>query len=173
MGKIPKLWLNYENNIEPKNLDYFKYAIQYLREEYPKLMEERFRTRKNITIIHGDLHPGQTFMSKTNDRTVKFIGLQAVRIGLCTEDLAMLLALHIESDKRCAKPLLDYYYQCLCEQVKDYTYEEFIKDYKISIAEHMFFTIKLINNGIFDFSMRDKAIKAFETFILEDDSTNI
>lgn len=167
-GKIPKIWMNFENNMEPEKLDYFEDAIQYLREEYPKLIDERFNSGKNITIIHGDLHPGQTFMSKTNDRTIKFIGLQAVRIGLCTEDLAMLLALHIESDKMSAKPLLDYYYQCLCEQVKDYSYEEFFNDYKISVAENMFFTIKLINNGIFDFNMRDKAIKAYETFVIED-----
>lgn len=167
-GKIPKIWMNFENNIEPKKLDYFQYAIEYLREEYPKLIDERFHSGKNITIIHGDLHPGQTFMSKTNDRTIKFFGLQAVRMGLCTEDLAMLLALHIESDKMCAKPLLDYYYQCLCEQVKDYSYEDYINDYKISVAENMFFTIRLINNGIYDFNMRDKAIKAFETFVIED-----
>lgn len=167
-GKIPKVWMEFENNIESKKLDYFQYAIQYLREEYPKLIEKRINSGKNITIIHGDLHPGQTFMSKTNDRTIKFIGFQAVRMGLCTEDLAMLLALHIESDKMCAKPLLDYYYQCLCEQVKDYSYEDFMNDYKISVAENMFFTIKLINNGIFDFNMRDKAIEAFETFVIED-----
>lgn len=167
-GKIPKIWMNFENNIDPVKLDYFQDAIQYLREEYPKLIDTRFNSGKNITIIHGDLHPGQTFMSKANDRTIKFVGLQAVRMGLCTEDLAMLLALHIESDKMYAKPLLDYYYQCLCEQVKDYPYEEFINDYKISIAENMFFTIRLINNGIFDFSMRDNAIKAYETFVIED-----
>lgn len=167
-GKIPKIWMNFENNIEPIKLDYFQDAIKYLKEEYPKLIDARFNSGKNITIIHGDLHPGQTFMSKTNDRTIKFFGLQAVRMGLCTEDLAMLLALHIESDKMCAKPLLDYYYQSLCEHVKDYPYEEFINDYKISIAENMFFTIKLINNGIFDFNMRDKAIKAYETFVIDD-----
>lgn len=167
-GKIPKIWMNFENNIEPVKLDYFQDAIQYLREEYPKLIDTRFNSGKNITIIHGDLHPGQTFISKANNRAIKFVGLQAVRMGLCTEDLAMLLALHIESDKMYAKPLLDYYYQCLCEQVKDYPYEEFINDYKISIAENMFFTIRLINNGIFDFSMRDNAIKAYETFVIED-----
>lgn len=167
-GKIPKLWMNFENNIDPKKLDYFQDAIQYLRNEYPKIIDTRFNSGKNITIIHGDLHPGQTLMSKTDDRIIKFVGLQAVRIGLCTEDLAMLVALHIESDKMCAKPLLEYYYQSLCEHVKDYPYEEFINDYKISIAENMFFTIKLINNGIFDFNMRDKAIKAYETFVMED-----
>jgi len=167
-GKIPKVWMHFENNIEPIKLDYFQNAIQYLRKEYPKLIDARYNSGKNITIIHGDLHPGQTFMSKTNDRTIKFVGLQAVRMGLCTEDLAMLLALHIESDKMCAKPLLEYYYQCLCEQVKDYPYEEFINDYKISIAENMFFTIRLINNGIYDFNMRDNAIKAYETFVIDD-----
>lgn len=164
-GKIPKIWMNFENNIAPIKLDYFQDAIQYLKEAYPKLIDTRFNSGKNITIIHGDLHPGQIFMSKASDRTIKFIGLQAVRIGLCTEDLAMLLALHIKSDN--SKPLLDFYYQSLCEQVKDYSYEEFINDYKISIAENMFFTIKLINNGIFDFNMRDKAIKAYETFFIE------
>lgn len=167
-GNIPKVWMNFENNIDLKKLDYFQDAIQYLRMEYPKLIETRFNPRKNITIIHGDLHPGQTLMSKTNDRTIKFVGLQAIRMGLCTEDLAMLIALHIESDKTYAKPLLDYYFQCLCENVKDYSYEEFINDYKISVAENMFFAIKLMNKGIYDFTMRDKAIKAFETFVMED-----
>lgn len=168
LGKIPKVWMNFENSIDPSKLEYFHEAILYLRKEYPKLIDARFNSGRNITIIHGDLHPGQTFMSKSNDRTIKFVGLQAVRTGLCTEDLAMLLALHIEPDKMRVNPLLDYYFKCLCEQVKDYSYEEFINDYKISVAENMFFTIKLINNGIYDFNMRDKAIRAFETFILED-----
>ncbi|HBL85453.1 MAG: hypothetical protein A2Y17_02795 [Clostridiales bacterium GWF2_38_85] len=166
-GKIPKVWMSLENNIEAKKLDYFQDAIQYLKEEYVKLIDTRFHTGKNITIVHGDLHPGQTYMSKTKDRAIKFVGLQAVRMGLCTEDLAMLLALHIEPDKTKIKPLLDYYYQCLSEKVKDYPYETFINDYKISIAENMFFTIRLINSGIYDFNMRDKSIKAFETFILK------
>jgi transcriptional regulator with XRE-family HTH domain len=167
-GKIPKVWMNFENNIESKKLEYFRLAIEYLRANYQKLIDERFHSEKNITIIHGDLHPGQTYMAKTNDRGVKFVGLQAVRVGLCTEDLAMLLALHMESDKAKAKPLLDYYYQCLSEKVKDYPYDVFLNDYKISVAENMFFTIRLINNGIYDFTMRDKAIKAFESFVLED-----
>lgn len=164
-GKIPKVWGAFENNIESKKLDCFMDAVDYLKEEYAKLIDLRFNTGKNITIIHGDLHPGQTLMSKGDDRSIKFIGLQAVRVGICTEDLAMLLALHIEPDKAKAMPLLDYYYQCLCETVKDYPYEIFINDYKISVAENMFFTIKLINSGIYDFDMRDRAIRAFETFV--------
>lgn len=168
-GEIPKVWEVFENTIEIKKLDCFQDAIQLLKQRYVNLLNTRFHTGKNITIIHGDLHPGNTFLSKSNDRSVKFIDLQAVRIGLCTEDLAMLFALHIEPDRKHAQPLMDYYYHCLCKTVKNYPYEMFINDYQISIMENMFFSIRLINQGIYDFSMRDRAIKAFETFVLDAD----
>ena len=165
-GKIPKTWNIFENHIEIAKLDYFQTAIDILREKYTELLGTRFNKGKNITIIHGDMHPGNIFISKSSERTVKFIDLEAVRMGLCTEDLAMLIALHIEPDKNKAMPLLEYYHNCLCEKVNDYPFDIFIKDYKISIMENMFFTIRLINRGIYDFSMRDKAMRAFETFIL-------
>lgn len=172
-GKIPKTWeavgfgVTLENNITPEKFELFEDAISRLKNEYPALIDSRFNAGKHITIIHGDLHPGQTSLSKSVDRTVKFTGLQALRIGLCTEDLAMLIALHIEPNKKKALNMLDVYYSSLCDKIKDYPYETFIKDYKISIMENMFFAIRLINQGIFAFNMRDSAIRAFETFILE------
>ena len=170
-GKIPKVWEFdehiFENHITPQQLDYFSDAIERLKNEYWSLVESRFHTGKNITVIHGDMHPGTINVPKISDKTIKFDGLQAVRMGLPTEDLAMLIALHIEPHKQKAQPLLDFYYRCLCEGVKDYSYEAFMNDYKISIMENMFFTIRLINRGIYDFKMRDKAIWAFETFVLE------
>ena len=41
-------------------------------------------------------------------------------------------------------------------------------DYKYSLAEAVLYTISLMNNGVYDFTMRDKAILAFENFITED-----
>lgn len=166
-GKIPKVWDVHVNSIDSKKLKLFQDAIQLLKHEYINYIDTRFHSGKNITIIHGDLHPGNTFLSKSNDKTVRFIDLEAVRIGLCTEDLAMLLALHIEPDKKYAMPLIKYYHDCLRENVKEYPFETFICDYKISIMENMFFAIRLINGGIYDFTMRDKAMKAFETFVLD------
>jgi thiamine kinase-like enzyme len=170
-GKIPKADIG-ENNITAAQLDYFEEALKTLKEEYPKLIESRFHTGKNITIIHGDLHPGNIFLKQSpyhpdNVRTIEFDEFQNVRIGLCTEDLAMLLALHFEPDKMKAEPLLQHYHTCLCETAKDYPYETFMNDYKLSIMENMFFTIRLLNHGIYDFRMRDRAIKAYETFVLE------
>ncbi|HWT73963.1 MAG TPA: helix-turn-helix transcriptional regulator [Mobilitalea sp.] len=168
-----------KNNISKRQLDYFDMAIHYLKAEYVELVDSRFNSGKNITIIHGDLHPGQMLLSKSTRRNILFSGLQAVRMGLCTEDLAMLIALHMAVydkatdiqtlTKNEVMPFLDYYYQCLSEKVKDYSYETFLKDYKISIAENMFFTIRLINRGINDFRMRDKAIRAFETFVMDNE----
>ncbi|MDD4496393.1 MAG: helix-turn-helix domain-containing protein [Eubacteriales bacterium] len=177
-GKIPKDGGECgKNNITKKQLDYYDEALQYLKKEYVNLIDSRFNAGKNITIIHGDLHPGQILMPKSADRQIKFTGLQAVRMGLPTEDLAMLIALHISSDnmnddifakdKKDVLPLLDYYYQCLSEKIKDYSYEMFMKDYRLSITENLFFPIRLINRGIYDFRMRDKALLAFKTFVLE------
>ena len=174
-GKIPKAWegnfngtpFRFENNLDIAKLDYFFDALERMKSEYIKLVDSRFHTGENITIIHGDMNPSAVHVPKSADGIIKFDGLQSVRIGLPTEDLAMLIALHIEPDQHKALPLLDEYYRCLCESVKRYPYEMFINDYKIAVMENMFFTIKLINRGIFDFKMRDKAILAFETFVLE------
>ena len=177
-GKIPKVWegefdngayrthFRFENHITHQQIAYFTDAIERLKNEYWKLVDARFHTGKNITVIHGDMYPGRANVSKNADTIVKFDGLQAVRIGLPTEDLAMLIALHIEPDKQKSQTLLDEYYRCLCINIKDYPYEMFLNDYKISIMENMFFTIRHINRGVFDYKMRDKAIKAFETFVL-------
>ncbi len=48
--------------------------------------------------------------------------------------------------------------------MKGYSHEMFMDDYKIAIAEAMFFPIRLINRDICDFAMRDRAIRAYETF---------
>ena len=158
-------WEHHTDNIEDYQLDYFDKAIDYLKREYIKYIDERFDAGKNITVINGELEPIQTYMSTSAGRAVK-IPPQGIRVGLCTENLAELLALHVEPDKKFAEPLLKYYHECLSEKVKGYSYETFINDYKLSIAEYMFKPIGVINHGINDFPMRDRAVKAFETFVL-------
>jgi hypothetical protein len=113
-GKIPKKWKDneytFENRIEIEKFEYFQTAINILKQEYIKLIDTRFHRNKNITIIHGDFHPGNTYMSMSKSRDIKFIDFEAVRIGLCTEDLAMFLALHVEPNQKKVKPLLEHYY---------------------------------------------------------------
>ena len=139
--------------------------MNFLKAEYPAYIDGRFNAGKNITVIHGDLHPGHISISKSPDRQIKFTGLQALRMGLCTEDLAMLIALHISGDKNEITSLLDCYYQYLSNKVSGYSHETFMRDFKLSVAENLFFPIRLINRGIYDFRMRDKALHAFEMFV--------
>lgn len=160
------VWEHHTDNIADDKLDYFNRAIEYLKDEYVKYIDERFDAGKNITVINGELEPIQTYMSVSSDRAVKILP-QNIRVGLCTENLAELLALHIEPDKKQAESLLKYYHECLSEKVRDYTYDTFIADYRISIAEYMLKPIGLANHGINDFPMRDRAARAFETFVLE------
>jgi len=175
-GKIPKVVSNnWFNNITEKELDYYEEALRFLKEEYVKLVDERFNAGKNITVIHGDMHPGRLWLSRTLDKDVLIEGPEPVRMGLCTEDLAMLVALHLSDasiphnvakDFHDTKPWLNYYYECLCDKVKNYPYDTFMNDYKISVAENMFFPIRLINSGINDFRLRDRALNAFKMFCM-------
>ena len=153
----------YKGRVNPSDLQCFDDAISYLRDNYPDVISKRFHSGKNITIIHGDLHPGNTFIS-TADKSVKFIDFEALRMGLCTDDLAMLVAYHIAPDKKDALPLLDHYYKYLSKKVDGYSHDEFKKDYITSIIENMFFSIRLINQGIPAFNIRDHSLIAYNTF---------
>jgi transcriptional regulator with XRE-family HTH domain/tetrahydromethanopterin S-methyltransferase subunit G len=176
-GKIPKVvYENWFNNITKKELDYYEEALKFLKTEYVKLIDGRFNAGKNITVIHGDLHPGRIWMFRDSNRAALISEPEPARIGLCTEDLAMLIALHladaslphnVAKDFHDTVPWLDFYYKCLCKKVKGYSYKMFMNDYKISVAENLFFPIRLINNGINDFRMRDRAIRAFEVYVLK------
>lgn len=153
----------YKGQVNTSDLQCFDDAISYLRDNYPDVISERFHSGKNITIIHGDLHPGNTFISPA-DKSVKFIDFEAVRMGLCTDDLAMLVAYHIAPDKKDALPLLDHYYKYLSKKVDEYSYDEFKKDYITSIIENTFFSIRLINQGVPAFNIRDNSLVAYNTF---------
>jgi hypothetical protein len=163
-GLIPQKWecegSVFENHHHPDSFKVYEAALAFMKEHYPAYVKNRFYSGKNITVIHGDLNPMKVYVNHQTS-TVKFGGTDNLGLGLCTEDLAMLLALHIEPRKTESLPMLKYYHECLRTTVKDYPFDLFLADYKISVAESLFFPIKLIKQGIFDFQMRDKAILAF------------
>jgi transcriptional regulator with XRE-family HTH domain/aminoglycoside/choline kinase family phosphotransferase len=156
----------FKDKINPSDMQCLDNALSYLKDSYINIINNRFHTGKNITLIHGDLHPGNTFISPTN-KAVKFIDFEAVRIGLCTDDLAMFVAYHIAPDKKDALPLLNHYYKHLSIKVAGYSYENFMSDYKASIIENIFFSIHLINQGIPAFNIRDASLIAYRTFASE------
>jgi len=115
---------------------------------------------KNITIIHGDLHPGNVLLSEGSG---VFIDLEAVRMGLGTEDLAMLLALHIAPEKARAMPLLERYHAR--RRADGYPFEALLADYRLALSEALFFPMKLYADGIDDVTMMERAMKAWNDFV--------
>lgn len=79
-GKIPKVWeafeAHFENQITPLQLDYFVDAIERLKNEYWSLVESRFHAGKNITVIHGDMHPGTVNIPKNPITLLNLTGWQ-------------------------------------------------------------------------------------------------
>jgi len=143
----------------------FRQAMAFFREEMPRAIDARFHTGKNITVIHGDLHPGNMLFPKGDEGPARFVDLEAVRMGLGAEDLAMLLALHIAPEKEQALPLLKYYYTRLCEKVQGYAFETLLEDYRIALAEALFFPARLFcDAGIQDTTMKRNAITAWHSF---------
>ena len=146
-----------------KDISLYDKALELLKCDYPKVIEERFHKGRNITVIHGDFHPGNTFVSRDAKKpAVRMIDLEAVRMGLATEDLAMFLALHTVQNKKSALPLLEGYYAKISKKATDYSFAELLSDYKLSTVESLFFPIRLINGGIKDFHMQSRSLQAFE-----------
>ena len=161
-GKIPRVWNGMENHSTPEMWGHYDAALQFLRSESAAWLT-RMHGGQGVTVIHGDMHPGAAFLSPAQG-TVQFDGLQALRMGLGAEDLAMLLALHLAPTRESALPLLRQYHDRLCENVRNYSFDALLQDYRLAVAEALFFPIRLMNQGIFAFKMRDMAILAFGEF---------
>ncbi|MCL2301439.1 MAG: aminoglycoside phosphotransferase family protein [Firmicutes bacterium] len=143
----------------------FRQALAYFRAKMPGLLHERLHAGKNSTVIHGDLHPGNLLMPKDGGGRAVFVDLEAVRMGLGAEDLAMLLGLHIAPEKESALPLLERYHHRLCGRAEGYAFDTLLADYQAALAEVLFFPIKLYFNGIDDADMMKKAIQAWRAFV--------
>ena len=81
--------------------------------------------------------------------TVKFVDLEAVRMGLGAEDLAMLLAIAAPCGMQ-VLPLLRRYHQRLCLTVADYPFDALLTDYCVALAENLFFPQMLYLTGVAD-----------------------
>jgi len=141
----------------------FRGAIAHLRSKMPGLLDERLHAGKNITVVHGDLHPGNILLPREGGGLGRFVDLEAVRMGLGAEDLAMLLGLHLAPERESALPLLERYHRGLGRT--GYPFEALLADYRVALAEGMFFPMKLYFDGIDDGNMMERAIKAWKEFV--------
>ena len=96
----------------------------------------RYRSRRNLTLIHGDAHPWNFFMPKAGVGTgVRLIDWETWSLDTATDDLAYMMAMHWYPDRRhrIERPLLDRYHAALLAHgVDGYDRQALHDDYRLS-----------------------------------------
>ena len=104
----------------------------------PKL-GERLRSRRNVTIVHGDAHVWNFFLPRdglADGGDVRLFDWDTWRLGLATNDLAYMMATHWypERRRRFERPLLDHYHATLLGHgVASYGRDALDDDYRLAV----------------------------------------
>ena len=99
-------------------------------------LSERFRTPRNLTIIHGDAHVWNCFLPRDGrHHDIRLFDWDSWRTGTATADLAYMMAMHWYPDRRrlLERPLLDHYHAALTVHgVRGYDQHALYDDYRLS-----------------------------------------
>jgi aminoglycoside phosphotransferase (APT) family kinase protein len=102
----------------------------------------RYHARRHATIVHGDAHAWNSLLPRDGGADVRLFDWDLWDVGIATDDLAYLMALHWYPDRRrhLERPLLDAYHDALIASgVRDYDRAALDADYRQSVL----FTIML------------------------------
>lgn len=97
---------------------------------------ERYRTHRNLCVIHGDAHVWNFLLPRDSGDDVRIIDWGGWRVGLAANDLAYMMATHWYPDRRreMERPLLDHYHEVLVASgVRDYARAALDEDYRLSV----------------------------------------
>jgi hypothetical protein len=101
----------------------------------PRLLA-RFDARRDLTIVHGDAHVWNCFLPRDGGEDVRLFDWDSWRIGVATEDLAYMMAMHWYPDRRhrLERPLLDVYHATVQQcGARGYSRRALDEDYRLSI----------------------------------------
>jgi hypothetical protein len=115
---------------------------QQRRELYQALLDgaprlrQRFNSRRNATIVHGDAHFWNCFLPRDGGGDVRLFDWDGWRLGIATDDLAYMIAMHWYPDRRrrLEQVLLDHYHAALIAHgVRGYERRALDEDYRLSV----------------------------------------
>ena len=117
------------------------------RDLYRRLMEaapgltQRYHSRRDVTIVHGDAHVWNFLLPKDPAREdVRLFDFDQWRINVGSSDLAYMMAMQWYPDRRSAveRPLLDCYHEALLAGgVRGYDRQALDDDYRRSVLWHV------------------------------------
>jgi hypothetical protein len=129
-GKVAEFEERLGDRLPPARRDL--YAL--LLDRAPRLLK-RIDSRRAVTIVHGDAHVWNCFLPRDGGSDVRLFDWDGWRLGVATEDLAYMMAVHWYPDRRrlMEGPLLDLYHDELRScGVKDYDRRALNDDYRLS-----------------------------------------
>lgn len=109
--------------------------FERLLEAIPRLFA-RHRSRRNVTIIHGDAHAWNVLLPKDENGDVRLFDWSDWRVSIATNDLAYMMATHWYPDRRrrLEQPLLDHYHETLLAHgLSGYGRQNLAADYRLSV----------------------------------------
>ncbi|MGE0722789.1 MAG: aminoglycoside phosphotransferase [Alphaproteobacteria bacterium] len=119
------------DRLSPRQRDLFERFLDAL----PRLAE-RHRGAGRLTILHGDSHVWNCFLPRDGSDDVRLFDWDAWRIGIGTDDLAYMMALHWYPPQRQAfeRPMLDRYHAALAAAgVRGLDRDTVGRDYRMSV----------------------------------------
>jgi hypothetical protein len=104
-------------------------------------LQARYRSRRNMTVVHGDAHVWNIFLPKDEgqDSALQF-DWDCWRVDVATDDLAYMMAVHWYPDlrRRAERRLLDHYHEeLLARGVRGYDRHALDEDYRLSALWHI------------------------------------
>jgi hypothetical protein len=104
-------------------------------------LQARYRSRRNMTVVHGDAHVWNIFLPKDEgrDSALQF-DWDCWRVDVATDDLAYMMAMHWYPDlrRRAERQLLDHYHEeLLARGVRGYDRHALDEDYRLSALWHI------------------------------------
>jgi HAD superfamily hydrolase (TIGR01509 family) len=151
--------LNMRNVTTPNDLVFFKQLIferfetfiqknkLVLKEKEIEVMYNCFQNyEKNViqtstfplSFCHGDLKSANIFYKSQSDSNNNyipyFLDWQYIQLNKGVSDIVFLLVESIKFDKIKVELVLNYYYCLISEKIKDYSYDEYLKDFKTNLC---------------------------------------
>jgi hypothetical protein len=112
---------------------------------------QRQRSRRHLTIVHGDAHAWNMFLPRDGGDGVRLFDWDSWRIGLGAGDLAYMIAMHWypEGRRQAEGRLLDAYHAALVAGgVTGYSRHDLSADYRLAVLWHLAVPVTQASLGI-------------------------
>jgi hypothetical protein len=132
--------------LAPERRDLFERFLDAV----PRLLL-RIRSRRNVTVIHGDAHVWNFFLRRDGRDDVRMFDWDSWRLGIATTDLAYMMAVHWYPGRRrqMERSLLDHYHAVLVEYgVSGYDRRALEDDYRFSVLAQIMTPVWQLSGNI-------------------------